>query len=80
MTDITELTSLATADLNEHKDAKPYMEAEYPVPYGEEPDFGIGDIVKVADPNTGIVSTTRIEQEIRSYSGGSWTSSAILAL
>jgi hypothetical protein len=68
--DITELTSLATADLNEHKDAKPTWKLNTMFPYGEEPDFGIGDIVKVADPNTGIVSTTRIEQEIRSYSGG----------
>lgn len=68
--DITELTSLATADLNEHKDAKPTWKLNTLFPYGEEPDFGIGDIVKVADPNTGIVSTTRIEQEIRSYSGG----------
>ena len=68
--DITELTSLATADLNEHKDAKPTWKLNALFPYGEEPDFGIGDIVKIADPNTGIVSTTRIEQEIRSYSGG----------
>src|SRR5690606_12739776 len=42
------------------------VEAHYP--YGEEPEFGVGDYVRAVDPRSGLVARTRIAEETRSWS------------
>src|SRR5690606_29771477 len=58
----------ADAYLEEHAAPVPAYRVDVHYPYGEEPEFGCGDNVRVADPCNGIVTVSRIEEAQRSYS------------
>ncbi|HOP80602.1 MAG TPA: hypothetical protein PLZ21_08580, partial [Armatimonadota bacterium] len=62
-----ELELKAREYLDEHKRPKTSFEIAAVFDYDKEPDYGLGDKVRVADPETGIVTTTRIMTESREY-------------
>jgi hypothetical protein len=64
---LSELQQEAQEYLAEHNTPKTQFEVAVVFEYGQEPDYGIGDKVRVADPDTGIVTTTRIMTESREY-------------
>lgn len=66
--DLTELTDFANDYLDEHKQPSYSWKVRVAYPYGEEPEYGVGDIVKVVSPESGIIINSRIEEERRSYS------------
>lgn len=64
---LEELEQKAQEFLDEHNSPKTQFEITVSFDYGKEPDYGLGDKVRVADPETGIVTTTRIMAEAREY-------------
>lgn len=67
-TDLASLIDAADEYLAEHAAPVPAFRVEAQYPYGEEPEFGCGDYVRVADPRNGIITRSRIAEEQRSYS------------
>jgi len=67
-TDLASLIDAADEYLAEHAAPVPAFRVEAQYPYGEEPEFGCGDYVRVADPRSGIITRSRIAEEQRSYS------------
>ena len=65
---LSELEQKAQEFLDENNSPKTQFEITVSFGYGKEPDYGLGDKVRVADPETGIVTTTRIMAEAREYS------------
>src|SRR5690606_2380206 len=53
--------------LSEHNSPKTQFEIAVAFEHGKEPEYGLGDKVRVADPDTGIVTTARIMTEAREY-------------
>lgn len=64
---LDELEQKAQEFLSEHNSPKTQFEITVDFKYGKEPEYGLGDKVRVADPETGIVTTTRIMAESREY-------------
>ena len=64
---LEELEQKAQEFLSEHNSPKTQFEITVAFDHGKEPDYGLGDKVRVADPETGIVTTTRIMAESREY-------------
>lgn len=64
---LTELQDKAQEFLSEHNSPKTQFEIAVAFEHDKEPDYGLGDKVRVADPETGIVTTTRIMAEAREY-------------
>ncbi len=62
---LAELQQKAQEYLDEH--STPQMDFAITVDFehGQEPNYGLGDTVRVADPDTGIISETRIVEEAR---------------
>jgi len=70
---LAELQQKAQEYLEEHSTPQMDFRITAEFPYGREPDYGLGDKVRVADPDTGIISTTRIVAESRDYSANGLT-------
>lgn len=70
---LAELQQKAQEYLDEH--STPQMDFAITVVFehGQEPDYGLGDTVRVADPDTGIIAETRIVAEAREYGAGGLT-------
>src|SRR5690606_13284240 len=68
VTDLASLIDAADEYLAEHAAPVPAFRVEAQYPYGEDPEFGCGDYVRVADPRSGIITRSRIGEETRSYS------------
>jgi len=64
---LDELEQKAQEFLSEHNSPKTQFEVAVAFDHDKEPDYGLGDKVRVADPETGIVTTTRIMAESREY-------------
>ena len=64
---LDELEQKAQEFLSEHNSPKTQFEIAVAFEHDKEPDYGLGDKVRVADPETGIVTTTRIMAEAREY-------------
>lgn len=64
---LTELQQKAQEFLNENNSPKNRFEITAVFGPDQEPEYGLGDKVRVADPDTGIVTTTRIMAEAREY-------------
>ena len=64
---LAELEQKAQEFLSEHNTPKTQFEVAVVFDHDKEPDYGLGDKVRVADPETGIVTTTRIMAEAREY-------------
>jgi hypothetical protein len=64
---LDELEQKAQEFLSEHNTPKTQFEVAVAFDHDKEPDYGLGDKVRVADPETGIVTTTRIMTEAREY-------------
>ena len=64
---LAELEQKAEEFLSEHNSPKTQFEITADFKYGKEPEYGLGDKVRVADPDTGIVTTARIMAEAREY-------------
>lgn len=64
---LLELEQKAQEFLDEHNLPKTQFEVAVAFDHDKEPDHGLGDKVRVADPETGIVTTTRIMAEAREY-------------
>lgn len=64
---LDELEQKAQEFLREHNSPKTQFEIVVAFEHDKEPDYGLGDRVRVADPETGIVTTTRIMAEAREY-------------
>jgi len=64
---LSELQQEAQEYLAEHNTPKTQFEVAVAFEYGQEPDYALGDRVRVADPDTGIVTTARIMAEAREY-------------
>lgn len=64
---LEKLLEKADEYLKEHNQPKMRFEIATIFPYGEEPEYGLGDTVKVADPKSGVISTTRIVHESRTF-------------
>ena len=56
---LAELEQKAQEFLSEHNTPKTQFEVAVVFDHDKEPDYGLGDKVRVADPETGIVTTTR---------------------
>lgn len=67
-TSLADLIQAADNYLEAHAAPVPAFRVEAQYPYGEEPAFGCGDYVRVADPRAGLVTRSRIAEETRSYS------------
>lgn len=65
---LAELEAAADDWLDERAAIQPAFRVDVIYPYGEEPEFGVGDRVRVADPRNGIITTSRIMEEDRSLS------------
>src|SRR5690606_22711217 len=63
----SELEDKALEFLAEHNVPQTQFEVVVAFEYGQEPDYGLGDKVLVADPDTGIVTKARIMAEAREY-------------
>src|SRR5690606_20950660 len=63
----SELEDKAVEFLAEHNVPQTQFEVVVAFEYGQEPDYGLGDKVLVADPDTGIVTKARIMSETREY-------------
>ena len=63
-----ELLQKAQEYLEEHSQPKPEFAIQVVCEYDREPEYGLGDRVRVADPDTGIITTTRIVEEEREFS------------
>ena len=64
---LSELEQKAQEFLDEHNLPKTQFEVAVAFDHDKEPDYGLGDKVRVADPETGIVTTARIMSEAREY-------------
>lgn len=64
---LSELQDKAQEFLDEHNLPKTQFEVAVAFDHDKEPDYGLGDKVRVADPETGIVTTARIMAEAREY-------------
>lgn len=64
---ITDLTTKAEAYLEEYASPVVAFSIQAIFPIDAEPSYGLGDIVRVVDPKTGVISTVRIMQETREY-------------
>lgn len=64
---LSELEQKAQEFLSEHNSPKTQFEVAVAFEHGKEPEYGLGDKVRVADPETGIVTTARIMSEAREY-------------
>lgn len=64
---LDELQQKAQEFLDENNSPKMQFEIAVAFDHEKEPDYGLGDRVRVADPETGIVTTTRIMAESREY-------------
>lgn len=65
---LAELAAAADDWLDERAAIQPAYRVDVVYPYGQEPEYGVGDRVRVADPRNGIIATSRIMEEERSYS------------
>jgi len=54
--------------LDAHNNPKTHFEVFAAFDFEHEPEYGLGDKVRVADPETGIVTTARIMSENREFS------------
>lgn len=70
---LAELTQKAQEYLDEHSLPKMDFAITALFKYGQEPEYGVGDKVRVADPDTGIITETRIVAEAREYGAGGLT-------
>ena len=70
---LAELQQKAQEYLDEH--STPQMDFAITVVFehGQEPNYGLGDTVRVADPDTGIIAETRIVTEAREYGASGLT-------
>lgn len=73
-----ELITAAQEYLDEHANPKPNFECTAVFPYGDEPEYGVGDLVQVVDPKSGIITTSRIETESRAMGPDGVTSTLFL--
>jgi len=64
---LTELQNKAEEYLEEHSNPKTNFEIFAAFDFEHEPEYGLGDKVRVADPDTGIVTATRIMSETRQF-------------
>jgi hypothetical protein len=64
---LAELEQKAEEFLSEHNSPKTQFEIAVAFEHGKEPAYGLGDNVRVADPDTGIVTKARIMSETREY-------------
>jgi hypothetical protein len=64
---LSELEDAAQEYLDTHNTPKTHFEVRAAFDYDHEPEYALGDVVCVADPDTGIVTTTRIMTESREY-------------
>jgi len=62
-----DLETQASEYLTEHSRPTPQYAIAVAFDAGKEPEYGVGDLVQVADPETGTVTTTRIMVESREY-------------
>lgn len=62
-----DLETQASEYLAEHSRPTPQYAIAVAFDAGKEPEYGVGDLVQVADPETGTVTTTRIMVESREY-------------
>ena len=65
---LVDLTTQATEYLNANN--TPKINFAIRASFEDEPSFGIGDLVRVVDPDSGIVTSVRIKEETRSLSQG----------
>lgn len=65
---LTELMQKAQEYLDTHNTPATHFAVSVAFPHDKEPEYGIGDTVKVVDPETGIVTTARILEDQREYS------------
>jgi len=70
---LTELEAAAQDYLDTHNTPKTHFSVRAAFDCENEPQYGLGDVVRVADPDTGIITTTRIMTESREYSAGGLT-------
>lgn len=70
VTTLAELVAAADAYLEQHAAPVSAYRVDVQYPYGMEPEYGVGDYVRVADPRNGIITRARIVEEQRSYSTG----------
>lgn len=64
---LAELQDKAQDYLDAHNTPKTHFEVFVAFDHEMEPEYGLGDVVRVADPDTGIVTTARIMSETREY-------------
>jgi hypothetical protein len=64
---LAELQAKAQEYLDTHNTPTVAFEVFTAFDHEHEPEYGLGDVVRVADPETGIVTTTRIMAEAREY-------------
>jgi hypothetical protein len=67
VTTLAELQAKAQEYLDTHNTPAVAFEVFAAFDHEHEPEYGLGDIVRVADPDTGIVTTARIMTEAREY-------------
>lgn len=70
---LDDLQDKAQEFLDEHNSPKTQFEVFVAFDHDREPDYGLGDKVRVADPETGIVTTARIMSEAREYGASGLT-------
>ena len=66
---LAELQTKAQGYLDTHNTPTVAFDVFAAFDHEHEPDYGLGDVVRVADPDTGIVTTARIMDESREFSG-----------
>src|SRR5690606_31875139 len=67
---LQDLVDAADEYLEQHGWPVPALRVTVTYPYGTEPALGVGDYVRVADPDTGLITRSRIVEETRSVSAG----------
>ena len=70
---LAELQQKAQEYLVEHSTPRMDFAITVVFEHGQEPDYGLGDTVRVADPDTGIIAETRIVTEAREYGASGLT-------
>ena len=71
--DLADLTAQAQEYLDAHDAPLQRFEVAVSFPEGKEPEYSLGDTVRVADPESGVITTARILEERREYGSNGLT-------